>query len=123
MGLDRKVLLKSNPTPAWASWTTLLAQRQLSVQIRMIDGQLAFPDEIPDDTWQELRVGLPACMLTLRREPDGIRVVTWGNASPDALREWKMTIWAIAKAGEGEVESDSGPQSADEFAGAEQLGT
>ena len=46
----------------------------------MIDGELAFPAEEPAEAWQELRVSAPIGMVTLRREADGIRLVTWGNA-------------------------------------------
>jgi len=54
----------------------LPGQRGYSVQLRMIDGELAFPDEVPPETWRELRVGTPQGMLTLRRDEEALTVVT-----------------------------------------------
>jgi hypothetical protein len=56
--------------------------------MRMIDGELAFPDETPPDTWRELRVGTPSGMITLRREIDGVTLVIWGNADENLRRDW-----------------------------------
>ncbi len=67
-----------NGVPAWPAVAEWLAARDSRAQMRMIDGQLAFPDEQPPADWHELRVALPAGMLTLRREGNAITVVTWG---------------------------------------------
>lgn len=79
MGLDQKVTL-TTALPPWSALAATMAARGLPLQLRMIDNELAFPDETPPDTWRELRVSTPAGMITLRREADGIRLVIWGNA-------------------------------------------
>jgi hypothetical protein len=115
MGMDQKVLFAPNRTPSWGALRELLATRRLAPQLCMIDGELAFPDEAPPDTWRELRIGTAHGMVTLRREPDGIRLVTWGNAD-DAMRQvWNIVTWAVATLSEGTVETASGQLSAAEF--------
>lgn len=114
MGMDRKVVLSK--VPAWVDWTALLAARGLTFQIRMIDGELAFPDEVPHAEWRELRLSVPTGMLTVLRETDGARVVTWGNAAGNLLDAWNAVAWALARAGGGHVETDQGPLTADDFA-------
>jgi len=42
--------------PSWPAVCALLARRGYPVQMRMIDGQPAFPDEAPPDDWREVRV-------------------------------------------------------------------
>ena len=83
--------------------------------VRMIDGQPAFPDEVPEPGWRELRVGLAGGMVTLRRTGSEVRVVTWGTADPVLTRSWDRLCWAVAAAGEGELLSPGGPQSAADF--------
>jgi hypothetical protein len=48
--------------------------------IKMIDNLPAFPDEIPEPGWTDLRFGTPAGMVTLRRTTTGYQLVIWGNA-------------------------------------------
>lgn len=95
MGLDRKIVLQA--PPAWQTWTGRLAQQGLTATLRMVDGELAFPDEVPAESWRELRISLPAGMVTLRREDDGVRLVVWGNASEQLLREVEMLAAALAQ--------------------------
>jgi hypothetical protein len=84
--------------------------------MRMINGELAFPDETPPDDWRELRIGVSAGMITLRREPDGVRTVIWGNATPEMQRAWDAVTWALAAAGAGRILTDAGEQNAQDFA-------
>ncbi|MFO0967992.1 MAG: hypothetical protein U0793_20735 [Gemmataceae bacterium] len=114
MGMDRKVII--GQAPSWEAWTKLAEERGCPVQMRMIDGELAFPDEAPPETWRELRVGLTGGMVTLQREPDGVRLVTWGNAGADLLRGWNTLAWALAQAGAGAVETEEGRLKPAEFA-------
>src|SRR5947209_6129452 len=93
MGLTRTVT-GPDPLPPWPAVQSHLASAGLVVQMRMIDGQLAFPDELPPDDWRDLRVAAPAGMLTLRRAAGRIEVVVWGNADA-ALQE---TAAAMASA-------------------------
>jgi len=101
MGMDQKVLFAPEKKPTWPQLAQLLASRTLPVELRMIDGELAFPDETPPDTWRELRVGTPAGMITLRREPDGITLVIWGNADQKLLRDWNTLAAALRELADG----------------------
>ena len=51
----------------------------------MVDGLPSFPGEVPEPECGEVRVGLAAGMLTLRRDGDALRLVVWGNAGADLL--------------------------------------
>jgi hypothetical protein len=115
MGMEQTVVFEPGRVPAWAAVRDLLAAHGFAVQMRMIDGQLAFPDEMPPETWQELRVGTTDGMITLRRDGDQVRTVTWGNADPAMVRAWNALTWAIAQAGQGKVMSPSGLLTAAEY--------
>ena len=123
MGLDQRVRFAADRAPAWPALRDLLASRGLAPQLRMIDGQLAFPDEEPAPDWQELRVGTASGMVTLRREPDGMRLVIWGNADTQTRQAWNAITWAVAKSSAGVVEGVSGSCTADEFARTAELPT
>ena len=109
MGMDQAVTFGGGPGPAWEAVRDLLAGRGYPVQTRMIDGELAFPDEAPPEGWRELRVGTPGGMVTLRREPGRVVCVTWGTAQGELLQAWNALAWALAEAGGGRVESAAGP--------------
>jgi hypothetical protein len=115
MGMEQTVEFEPGTVPAWSAVRDLLAARGFPVQMRMIDGQLAFPDEMPPETWQELRIGTPQGMVTLRRDGDQIRTVTWGNADGAMVRAWNALTWAVAAAGSGRVLGASGPVTATEY--------
>ena len=68
MGMDQTVSFAGRPMPAWPAVRDLLQQHGFPVQVRMIDGQLAFPDEAPPENWRELRLGTPQGMVTVRRD-------------------------------------------------------
>jgi hypothetical protein len=114
--MDQKVVFDVDRAPTWLQLRDLLSARGLPLQLRMIDAELAFPDEEPAETWRELRVGTPLGMVTLRREDDGIRLVTWGNADASMQQAWNALAWAIAKVSGGFVETPSGRLSAADFA-------
>src|SRR5437868_4674527 len=105
MGLDQRVRFAADRAPAWPALRDLLASRGLAPQLRMIDGQLAFPDEEPAPDWQELRVGSATGMVTLRRETDGMRLVIWGNADAQTRQAWNAITWAVARLSGGIVET------------------
>lgn len=50
--------------------------------MRMIDGELAFPDEIPPSDWRELRVADQGAMVTIRRGEKEIILVGWNSDDP-----------------------------------------
>lgn len=102
MGMDRFVAF-AGPAPSWDALRARLAEVGAPAQIRMIDGQLAFPDEVPPDDWRELRLGLPSGMVTLRRAADGIATVVWGNADASLVREWQAVADALASLTGGSV--------------------
>src|SRR5262249_59502019 len=108
MGMDQTVSFAGKATPTWAAVSDLLARRGFPVQTRMIDGQLAFPDETPPDEWKELRLGTPQGMVTLRRAADAVVFVTWGNADAALRQAWNALTWAFAEAGGGTVQAAQG---------------
>jgi hypothetical protein len=116
MGMDQKVTFSPDRVPPWPRLWELLSARGLAPQLRMIDGELAFPDEEPAATWYELRVGTSSGMVTLRRESDGVRLVTWGNADDALRRAWNVLTWAVAELSDGTVDAATGPLCAAEFA-------
>lgn len=116
MGLDRLVTLPAGTVLAWPPLAQFLGERQLPVRLMMIDGQLSFPDEVPPDSWRELRLGTPAGMLTLRREENGVRTVVWGNAEGPLLQAWTLVTWALATLHGGTIMVGEKQLSADEFA-------
>jgi hypothetical protein len=117
MGMDQTVSFAQASRPAWGVVRDLLVARGLSVQVCMIDGQLAFPDELPPEGWRELRLGTPAGMVTVRRESGRLVCVIWGNADDSLVRAWNAVTWAFAQASGGLVQLPSRPSlSAREFA-------
>jgi len=115
MGMEQTVLFASGSPPTYPSIRGLLAACDFPLQLRMIDGELAFPDEEPSEDWRELRVGTPGGMITLRRGTDRITLVTWGNADQALTQAWNALVWGCAQAGSGQVLTDRGPISADEY--------
>src|SRR3954470_3421238 len=121
MGMDQKVTFPPECAPAWPAVAALLAARHYPVQVRMIDNQLAFPDEEPGADWDDLRVGTPQGMVTLRRGRDGIRVVTWGHADVELGEAWNALTWAVAQVSGGTIQTAAGDVTAEEFARAAEL--
>ena len=103
MGMDLNVNLPQGQPPAWTAVRDLLAQRGLAVQLRMIDGELAFPDEQPPPSWRELRLSGPGGMVTLQRDADRVVCVIWGNAGDELRQLWQATAEAVAQASGGSV--------------------
>jgi hypothetical protein len=114
VGIERVVRFRGT-VPEWPAVAAKLGEVGEAPAVRMIDGLPAFPDEVPAPGWQELRVGLAGGMVTLRRAGGEVRVVTWGVADPGLTRSWDRLCWAVAAAGEGELLSPEGMQSADAF--------
>jgi hypothetical protein len=94
MGLEREVIFEHGVVPPWAAvWARLP-----DVQMRMIDGNLAAPDEEPDEPWSELRVAREGEMLTLCRLPDRIVLVGWADPSPARQRLTEDLVRAFQEA-------------------------
>src|SRR5688572_27186115 len=103
MGVEQSVTFPAD-VPSWAAVRGLLAGKNYPVQMRMIEGQLAFPDEEPPADWREIRLGTPGGMITVRREPGRLTFVVWGNADAAMLRGRNALIWAFAEAGGGTID-------------------
>jgi len=116
MGMDRKVALPADAVPSWVHLSSFFSARQYPVKLMMIDGELSFPDEQPPDSWRELRLGTSLGMVTLRRETDGISVVTWGNAEGPLRQAWDTVTWAIAEVFGGKIHEGGRSLTASEFA-------
>jgi hypothetical protein len=104
MGMDRKVTFAAGTALAWPRLDEFCAARGLPLTLMMIDGALSFPDEQPPDAWRELRVGTTLGMVTLRREADGVRAITWGNAEGPLRQAWNALTWALAVVFRGVIE-------------------
>lgn len=116
MGLDRSVTFPGGDPPSWEAIAGRLLDLGESPAVKMIDGLPAFPDEVPEPGWSELRVGFGAGMVTLRRVAGGVSCVVWGNADAALLAARDSLAWAVAAAGAGVVDTPVGPLAASEFA-------
>jgi hypothetical protein len=113
--MDQSVTFTNCPIPTWEAVSALLTAKGYPVQMRMIDGQLAFPDETPPPDWKELRIGTPQGMITIRRESDRLVFVTWGNADTEMQKAWNALTWAFSEAGKGSIQSGGENLSAAQF--------
>lgn len=93
MGMSRTVELR-NGLPSWPAVAAWLAAQNCPVSMRMIDGQLAFPDEAPPDSWTELRIGTAAGMISIRREGPGVTLIIWENADESLKQAWNLVAEA-----------------------------
>ena len=115
MGMEQTVTFAPGALPTYEAVSALLTSQGFPLQLRMIDGELAFPDEKPSEGWRELRVGTPQGMITLRRAIDQLSFVTWGNADRALTQAWNALVWTYASTGGGQVLTERGPISADEY--------
>jgi hypothetical protein len=115
MGMEQTVTFPGGVVPGLPGVRDLLAGRGFAVQVRMIDGELAFPDEPLPLQWRELRLGTPSGMVTLHCEGNRVRLVIWGNADAGLRQAWNALAWAFAAAGSGQVETLAGRLEADVF--------
>lgn len=115
MGSEQIVEFPSGVTPPWPEVSRRLSQAGFPVQMRMIDNTLSFPDEEPPATWQELRLGSPAGMITLRRQQGRVAQVVWGNADAPLLAARNAVAWALALVGDGIIEDAGTRLSAADF--------
>ena len=121
MGMEHQVAFTAGTVPGWEAVRDLLASRSFAVQVRMIDGELAFPDENPPDSWRELRLGTSGGMVTVRRQTDSVTIVTWGNADEGMRQAWNAVAWAWAAVGQGQIATTAGQVSAADFQQAAEL--
>jgi hypothetical protein len=115
MGMDQKVVFALRRLPSWPKFAGFLAERGFPIQLRMIDGELLDPYQTMVETWRELRLGTPQGMVTLRKEEDGITLVTWGNADAAMRQAWNAVTLALARLTDGTVRTAEGEMSVAEF--------
>lgn len=107
--MGQQIDIRVTREPEWAQVASRLETQHEKAIVRMIDGLPAFPDEIPESGWKELRVSLAGGTVTIRREAESISCVVWGNADAALLRSWRVCAWAIGKASESPDTPDSPP--------------
>ena len=116
MGMVQTVTFPAGSPVSWPATRDILASHRFPVQVRMIDGELAFPDEELPENWRELRLVTPDGMVvTARRERDQLLLVVWGNADASLDQGWNAITWAFAEAGNGQIRTDDGLQLAAEY--------
>jgi hypothetical protein len=115
MGIQRSIEFPTGRTPDWPAVVSKLTEVDEPVILRMIDRMPAFPDETPEEGWEELRVGMSGGMVTLRRTPQGFLCITWGTDDPALLMSWNRLCWAAAVAGSGVIVDAVGQRTADQF--------
>jgi hypothetical protein len=116
MGLDCTIRFPAGTLPDWIAIKGQLARVGELAPLRMIDGMPAFPDETPDETWRELRIGVADGMVTIRKTTDGLNCVVWGNADQSLLQARDRVAWACAVVGNGTVITAEGAVTSEEFA-------
>ena len=108
MGIEQSISFADQPIPSFTAVRDFLGPRGFPLQMGMIDGRLAFPDELPEANWRELRLRTPQGMVTVRRDGTRLIFVTWGNADASMLQAWNAVVWAFAAVGDGRVETPEG---------------
>lgn len=95
MGVTRRISCPRG-IPTWREVKSRLTAGGVAVEMRMIDGQLAFPDEEPPDDWQELRVSVGGWMVTIRRDGSAVELIRWGDPSAELDRAVSLLERALA---------------------------
>ncbi|MGE5849794.1 MAG: hypothetical protein ACM362_06695 [Candidatus Methylomirabilota bacterium] len=113
--MEHAVRFPAGGPPDLRTVISLLAEHNFPVQMRMVDGELTTPDEVPPEGWKEVRLGTPSGMVTLACRGRELLVVTWGNANDPMQRAWNAVAWAVMVAGGGQILRPEGPQDPDEF--------
>lgn len=108
MGMEQTVSFAGGTVPSYPAVHAFLAPRGFPLQMGMIDGQLAFPDEMPEENWRELRLRSPHGMVTVRRDGERLIFVIWGNADAALVQAWNALVWAFAEVGSGRIETPEG---------------
>jgi hypothetical protein len=115
MGMEHTVRFSGQGVPRIHRILAVLAEHNFPVQVRMVDGELTLPGEVPPDSWGDVRLGTGAGMVTLIRRGQELSVVTWGNADKAMQSAWNAVAWAAAEAGQGKILRAEGLQGASEF--------
>ena len=92
MGLEVFVARPGATCPLDALVATLAA-RGVVATVMMVDNQLCMPGAPIRADWSDARLRTAAGTVTLRRRPDGVALLVFGNADP-ALQEAQRQIAA-----------------------------
>lgn len=116
MGQQIQLTIPPGITPDWQQVHEHLQAQGQAVTIRMIDGLPAFPDEVPEPSWKELRVAMAGGMISIRKDLAQLVFVIWGNADAELLRSRDLLVHAFASHCQGSIELGDGQScSAGEF--------
>ncbi len=97
MGMEKLVPF-TTVAPSWENIQREASKAGVALTVRMIDNLPAFPDEIPEPGWKELRVASAEGMMSLRQQPGVLAVIVWGNADQALQRDWAIVADACARA-------------------------
>ncbi len=100
MGMQKSVQF-SDAGPSWHAIVEQFTLRGITPSLRMIDSMPAFPDETPEATWKELRLGFTTGMVTIRRDGSQWSCIVWGNADSELLAAQLLVCEVLAAAGNG----------------------
>jgi hypothetical protein len=123
MGMQQTVRFDGE-LPNWqAVGAALEAAGHSPPGMRMIDGEIALPDEQPPADWGELRLAAAdgSGMITVQRAGQAVTLIVWGNAEAALQQAWHGLTFAFAQAGGGEVQVDGQSLDAQRFAQLKQL--
>lgn len=95
MGIQRQIPKAENQTVNWPQLFDMLQTHGEKAVIRMIDGMPAFPDEQPEANWKEVRIGLSAGMITVKKDSTQLTCVSWGDESLSKTLD--LVVEAISK--------------------------
>jgi hypothetical protein len=86
---------------------SVIAGLQDPWQLRLVDGLPAFPNESVPEEFQEIRLALNGCMVTLIAGESGLKLVTWSSIDPMFKQAVDRLAEGLASAGDGSVAAPS----------------
>ncbi len=96
MGME--IVVSRPDAPVIATLLERLAAAGLASMVVMVDGQLQDPSRPVAERWSDLRLRTPAGTVTLKRRPDGIAVIVFGNADPTLVAAQQSIAAALRSA-------------------------
>lgn len=102
MGMSIVIQYPDTP-PSWSAIRQGLIEKGVTPLMRMINGELSYPDEDPPENWGELRISIGPGMISLRKGADTLECVVWGNADATLQEHWKLLADVCAVVGNGKI--------------------
>ncbi len=99
------IIQYADAPPSWSAIRQGLIERGVTPLMRMINGELSYPDEDPPETWSELRISIGPGMISLRKGTNTLECVVWGNADVALQQSWKLLGEVCVSAGNGTIVS------------------